>query len=195
MHLPFNTPYLLDPAGVQIAGQVFGSHQPRNPLASNAVVSTGNLQPAVTVTNTVVETTIFRQPLPPAFFYKGMDVRLGGMGIHTNSVGGQTARVRVYKGSTVLLDTTAVTTGMSTNAIIEVRAHITGQSQTSVWAQGFYSEQGGGVNFFQMVNTSATAINANAENLIVTFQWGSATTSSSVTWTNLSAYEAVKPIA
>lgn len=167
MHLPWNSP------------------QPGHlgPYMSNLPP----LYPPVTVANTTTETAIYTVPLPPAFFFQGMDLRIGGMGFHS-ATGSPKARIRVYKGATLLGDTTSLSSGVSTNQLVELRVHITGQSQTSVWLQGYYNELGGGANYLPMANTSATTINANAENLIVTFTWDTASASDTITWTNIAAY-------
>lgn len=187
MHLPWNSPNLLDPAAALVAGQVFGKHNPYQPATTAQVLSDGNLQPPVTVANTATETTVYQISLPDNFFFQGCDLRIAGMGFHS-AAASPTIRIRVYKGTTILLDTGANNSGNSTNSLVELRAHITGQSGTSVWSQGYYNELGGGINSFPMINTAATTISASAEILKVTTQWGTASASNTITWTNMSAY-------
>lgn len=176
-----------DPVGQVIRDRVFSPHTGYIPPAPRVMTALKSLYPPVTVANTLTETTIYSANIPLDYFNQGMDLRLAGMGIHS-ATATPTVQIRVYKGSTVLLDTGAVLSGNSTNALIEIRAHISGQSSTSVWSQGYYKEFGGGANDFQMVNTAATTISSAAETLTVTFQWGTASMSNTVTWTNFVAY-------
>lgn len=144
---------------------------------------------SVTVANTLTETTLVgagegSMTLPANYGASGRTIILEGWGYYS-ATGGPTIRIRIYKGTTLLLDTTAVTSGSSTNALIQIRAVITWRSTTSVFCQGFYEESGGGSNNFEMVTTAATTVSAGAEALNVTATWGTASASDTITLTNL----------
>lgn len=148
---------------------------------------------SVTVANTVTETTLIGAgvgsvTLPANYGLAGKALLLEGFGYHS-ATGNPTIRIRIYKGATLLLDTTAVTSGNSTNNLIQIRAHITWRSTTSLFAQGFYQESGGGSNNFEMVNTAATTVNTTSEALNMTLTWGTANAGNTVTLTNLSIRE------
>lgn len=147
----------------------------------------------VTVANTVAETTLTGTgqgalTLPANFFVPGRTIKIILAGFHS-AIGGPTIDVRIKLGSNILLDTGAVNTSNSTNAYIELRGYITcattGVSGT-VNAQGKYSEAGGGANEFGMVNTSPITINTTiSQTLNITAQWGTASSSDTITATNV----------
>lgn len=141
----------------------------------------------VTVANTVAETTIYTAGLPRGFFNKGVALDIRGFGYHSAS-GSPKIQIRVYKGATLLADTGLNSSGVSTNDLVELRVMIAGQSISSVWTQGFYSEIGGGVNSFPMVNTAATTINIAGETLKITVTWDTASSLDTITWTGITAY-------
>lgn len=148
---------------------------------------------SVTVANTVTETTIIGTgtgsvTLPANYGLLGKNILIEGFGYHSAG-GNPTIQIRIYKGSTLLLDTTAVTSGNGTNNLIQIRANICWRSTTSVFAQGFYQESGGGSNNFEMVNTAATTVNATAEALNITATWGTAAVGNTITLTNLTIRE------
>jgi hypothetical protein len=143
----------------------------------------------VTVANTTTETTLVGAGvgsvvLPAALSVAGQTLNVEAWGYHSATLT-PTIRIRVYKGATLLLDTGAVLTFVSTNALIQIRATITWRSPTSVSAQGFYQESGGGVNNFPMVTTAPITVSSAAEALNVTAQWGTASVSDTITLTNL----------
>lgn len=148
---------------------------------------------SVTVANSIVETTLIGSgsgsvTLPANYGQIGRTLLMEAFGFHS-ATGNPSIRIRVYKGTTVLLDTTAVTSGNSANNLIQIRAQITWRSTTSVFAQGFYQESGGGSNNFEMVNTAGTTVNTTSEALNVTLQWGTAAAGNTVTLTNLTLRE------
>jgi hypothetical protein len=144
---------------------------------------------SVTVANTTSETTLVGAgegsvTLPANYGAAGRTLIIEGWGYHS-ATGSPTIQIRIYKGSTLLLDTTAVTSSSSTNALIQIRAVVTWRSPTSVFCQGFYEESGGGSNNFQMVTTAATTVGAGAEALNITATWGTASASDTITLSNL----------
>lgn len=147
----------------------------------------------VTVANSTTETTLIGAgvgsvTLPANYGFAGKTVLFEGWGIHS-ATGSPGIRIRIYKGTTLLLDTGTITSGNSTDNLVQYRAQITWRSATSVWAQGFYQESGGGQNNFEMANTAARTVNSTAEALNVTVQWGTASTGNSISMTNLTIRE------
>lgn len=148
---------------------------------------------SVTVANTVTETTLIGTgkgsvTLPANYGQIGKTLLLEGFGYHSAG-GNPTIRIRIYKGTTLLLDTTAVTSGNNTNNLVQFRAQITWRSTTSVFAQGFYQESGGGSNNFEMVTTAATTVATTSEALNITATWGTAAAGNTITLTNLTVRE------
>jgi len=149
---------------------------------------------SVTVANTVTETTLVGTgigtvTLPANYGQTGKSLMLEGFGYHS-AAAVPTIRIRVYKGTTLLLDTGVGNSGNSTNALIQIRAQITWRSTTTVSAQGFYQEEGTGTpNNFQMVNTAPITVNTTAEALNITVTWGTASASNSITLSNLTIRE------
>lgn len=147
---------------------------------------------SVTVANTVTETTLIGTGvgslvIPANTLQVGMTVKGWALGFHS-AVANPNIQVRVYFGSTVVLDTGIVTSGNSTNAIWEARGFVTVRSigvSGTVAAQGFYMEGQGGPNLFGMVNTSTVTIDTTASQTInMTVQWGTASASNTITCTN-----------
>jgi len=104
-----------------------------------------------TVANTTTETALTSTgvgslTLPAAYFIAGKTLKLEARGIHS-AVSSPTLRIKVKLGSTVVLDTTAITTKNDTNEAIIIEAMITcrttGASGT-IFAQGLYTELGTG---------------------------------------------------
>ena len=145
-----------------------------------------------TVANTVTETTldstgVGSKTIPAGFLIPGRTFTGIMSGIHS-STGNTTIRIRVKFAGTTVLDTGAVTSGNSTNTFWEVRGTFTcytaGATGTA-WAQGFYTESGGGQNSFPMTNTSATTIDTTASGAFsITVQWGTADPGNTMTCTN-----------
>lgn len=150
---------------------------------------------SVTVANTTTETALTdggvgSLTLPANFFVVGRSLRIVGNGYHSNT-NGDSLRIKVKLGSTVLLDTGAQTSGTSTNDGFIINAHITcrtiGASGT-VMAQGEYKEYTGtpsAHDTYELVNTSTTTIDTTTSQAIsVTAQWGTASASDTITLTN-----------
>lgn len=146
----------------------------------------------VTVANTVTETNLSGTgvgtlTLPANALAAGTTLKFTAFGLHS-ATGNPTIRVRIYAGATVLLDTTAVTSGNSTNAIWDLRGlvtcYTTGNTGT-VWAEGFYEETGGGTGKFEMANTAAITLDTTtSQTLKLTVQWGTAAAGNSISMTN-----------
>lgn len=146
-----------------------------------------------TIANSVTETTISSTGqgtlvLPANFFVAGKTIRIRANGI-LSSVSSPTLRIRIKAGSTILLDTTAVTVGNHTNALWVVDGVITcrttGGSGT-VFSQGIFEEYGGTKNQHPMVNTATTTIaTTSSQTMTLTAQWGTASASNTISCTNL----------
>lgn len=150
---------------------------------------------SVTVANTTTETALTgggtgSLTLPANFFVVGTHLRIFGNGYHSNT-NGDTLRIKVKLGSTVLLDTGAQSSAGSTNDGFIINANITcrtvGASGT-VMAQGEYKEYTGtpsSHDTYQLVNTSTITIDTTAsQTLSITAQWGTASASDTITLTN-----------
>lgn len=146
-----------------------------------------------TVTNSAVETGIVSNTgsgsyvLPANFFTVGKSLILRGKGTHS-SPGGAQITIRVKFGSTVIMTTGTVNSGVDTDAQFEIEAFITcrtvGASGT-VMGQGFYNENGSTPTVFEMTNTTTTTIDTTASQTVsITAQWDSASTSRSISMTN-----------
>lgn len=146
----------------------------------------------VTVANTLTETPLTGTgtgslTLPANFLTVGKTLKITAFGFHS-AAGSPTLQLRVYLSTTVVLDTTAVTAGTSTNAVWELRALITcattGAGGT-LNAQGFYMEAAGGTNLFGMINTAAVALDTTASQVLkITAQWGTAALGNTITLSN-----------
>jgi len=121
-----------------------------------------NQTTSVTVANSVVETSLLTSTttLPANFFSASKQIVLRLRGYHS-AVSNPTIRIKVKLGSVVVLDTTAIVSGNSTNEYFDIDGVIccrtTGGTGT-VMGQGFYLECGSGGNHFGMVNTSDVTI-------------------------------------
>jgi hypothetical protein len=145
---------------------------------------------AVTVANTTTETTLLgsgNKVLPANFFSAKRTLRFNGYGFHS-ATGVANIRIRVKLNSTTILDTGSLASGVSTDQLVDLKALatcVTPGSSGTLWAQGFYQEQGGGVNAFPMVNNATSAIDTTiAQTIDVTVQWDTASASDSITITN-----------
>jgi len=148
-----------------------------------------NQTTSVTVANSVVETSLLTSTttLPANFFSASKQIVLRLRGYHS-AVSNPTIRIKVKLGSVVVLDTTAIVSGNSTNEYFDIDGVIccrtTGATGT-VMGQGFYLECGGGGNHFGMVNTSAVTIDTTTTQVFdITVQWGTASASNTITATN-----------
>lgn len=153
---------------------------------------------SVTIVNSAAETTLIGSgvgsvTLPANFITPGMTFKVRGFGLHT-AAANPSVEVKIKFGTTILLDTGIVTSGNSTNALLDIEAWITCRSSGAggtVFAQGWYREHTGGASggtstSFNMVNTSATTVDTTAAQTInITWQWGTASASDSATLTNL----------
>lgn len=151
----------------------------------------------VTVTNTTTETTLISSgrgytTLPIHFFRIGKRIRLRAYGrLSTSSTPG-TVTIRFKFGSTNIATTSSFTpTAGMTNALcwldIEVVCRSTSASGT-IYSQGRFGWEGASneTRTVALLNTSAITINTRSSHTIdLTWQWGSASASNSVTITNL----------
>lgn len=147
---------------------------------------------SVTVANTVTETDLtgtgvgsLTVPLSMLGVI-GKTLKFTGWGYYS-AAAAPTIRIRLYLGSTVLLDTTAVTSSNGTNDMWNLRGMVTvltiGATGT-VNAQGFYKEDGT-FSEFPMVNTSTVTIDTTtSQALSLTAQWGTAAAANTITMTN-----------
>jgi hypothetical protein len=88
---------------------------------------------------------------------------------------------------TTILDTGAQTSNNGTNTSLEVLAVVncyTSGTSGTVWAQGYYIEAGQAT--FSWASTSTSTVNTTITNLVdVTFTWGTASASNTITQTNV----------
>jgi hypothetical protein len=144
---------------------------------------------SVSVTNTVTETSVLNSTitLPANTLNIGKTIRFKLSGLHS-AVSSPTIRIKVKLGTTIILDTTAVTTSNLTNGLVVIEGDITCRTtgtSGSVYGQGLYNEYGTTNNFNQMINTGATTINTTTSQVLdVTVTWGTASVSDSLTITN-----------
>jgi hypothetical protein len=144
-----------------------------------------------TVANTTTETALTSTgvgtlTLPANFFIAGRTIRVIGYGYHSSVSG--TIRIKVKFGSTVILDTTALSTGNNTNNLFQLYGDITcrttGASGT-VFGQGIFTEGGGSPKDFEMVNTSTITIDTTSSQAVsVTCQWQNASASNTTSMSN-----------
>ena len=146
----------------------------------------------VTVANTITETALTGTgvgslTLPAHFFIAGRTLKIRGMG-YNSSTTSPTIRIRVKIGSTVVCDTTAVTSNNETNGLMEYSAMITCRtvgSSGTVFAQGFFHQFGATDSMKQMVNTTTATIDTTlAQAVSVTVEWGAADPGNSISQTN-----------
>jgi hypothetical protein len=150
---------------------------------------------SVTVANTVTETTLIGTgvgsvTLPAAFFNAGTTLKVRVFGTHS-AVSAPNIQLRVKLGSTTVLDTGAVASGNSTNALFSLEGYITCRTTGAtgtVFSQGWYNERtaAGALTTFPMVNTTTSTIDTTGTLAVsVTLQWGTASASDTATATNL----------
>ena len=147
----------------------------------------------VTVANTTTETTLLgagvgTTTLPANFFAAGTTLKFKMYGFHSAS-GTPTLDYKIYLDSTVILDTTAVTTAASTSKGLNLEALITcattGTGGT-LNAGGIYTEATGAATPSGMVATSPISIDTTVSHVInVTVTWGTAAVGNTLTVTNL----------
>ena len=148
-----------------------------------------------TVANTLTETSILStgvgtKTLPTNFFVAGKTIRVRVEGYVSNLVT-PTIQIKVKLGSTVVLDTTAVTmTTITGSRRFSVEGTITcrtnGASGT-IFSQGEvkYFSIASTANFIDMVNTTTTTIDTTITQIIdVTCTWGTANASNTISSTD-----------
>lgn len=154
-----------------------------NPV-SLLFTSTADVTVANTVTPTsLVGTGVGSMTLPSNFFAIGRTLILKAKG-YISSIA-STIDIQIKAGSTVLLDTSVVTTPGSTNTGVEIEALITGRT-TGV--TGTVTGQGKFVDFanYPMVNTAPITLNTTTTQLVdVICTWGTANVGNTLTITNL----------
>jgi hypothetical protein len=146
-----------------------------------------------TVANTTTETALTSTGIgsldfPIGFFRVGSRLIITGFGVHS-AVATGTLTIKIKLGSTVLLSTGAITSGIDTNAMFKISAEITfrtiGASGT-VFSQGEYFENGAIPTSFPMTNTTTTTVNTDTpQALSITAQWSTASASRTISLTNL----------
>lgn len=149
---------------------------------------------SATVANTVSETTVISATgaegsvtLPANFFSaSGVALKVRVWGIHS-ATGNPTIEWKVKIGGTVILDTTAVISGNSTNQAFDIDGVITCRTTGTtgtVFGQGKYIEVGNAL--FPMSNTGTQTLNTTISNVVdITVQWGTAAVGNTVTATNV----------
>lgn len=159
-------------------------------IATSALFSqTATKTVANTTSETALDSTgVGSKTIPANFFIAGRVLQVTATGIHSGT-GNPHIDIKLKFGSTVILDTGSVASGNSTNTFFEVKAFITCYTTGgtgSVWAQGFYTESGGGQNSFPMTTTSATTVDTTSTQAVsITAQWDAADPGNSITCTNL----------
>lgn len=149
---------------------------------------------SVTVANTITTTSIISATgaqgsvtLPANFFSApGVALKIRVWGIHS-ATGNPTIDWKVSIGGTTVLDTTAVTSGNSTNQAFDIDAVITCRTTGTtgtVMGQGKYIEVGNAL--FPMSNTGTQTINTTISNVIdINVTWGTASASNTITASNV----------
>jgi hypothetical protein len=148
---------------------------------------------SITVGNTTAETSVITgatgsgsPTLPAGFFRSGKTIRVTVWGYHS-AVSNPTIDWKIKLGSTIVLDTTAISSNNSTNQEIQVVGYITCRTtgaMGTVFSQGRYEELTH-LNA-QMLNTSTSTIDTTSSQLLdVTVQWGTMAVGNTVTVTNV----------
>lgn len=148
---------------------------------------------SVTVANTTTETTLIgagkgSKTIAANAPQIGDTYLISGLGIHS-AVSNPNITINITLGATTICTTGVVNSANSTNALFEIRVRLTfrtlGVSGT-LFCQGYFREEGGGLNNFPMVNTSTTTIDTtSSQTFDVTVTWGTASSSNTITMTNL----------
>jgi len=183
----------MGPAGLGLPGQDGEEGAEGMPVPGPLAIAPPTLNFAqtqtITVANTVVETTIIGTgvgslTLPANFLLPGTSLLIRGLGYHSTTAN-PTLRIRVYYGSTLILDSGAISTANSTNdsweLVVGATVVTTGATGT-INCDGIWVEAGAGANIFNMSNLAPVTINTTTANTInVTVQWGTASTSNTIT--------------
>lgn len=152
--------------------------------------ASGNINNSTTET-TLVSTGNGTATLEANFLNTGRKIRVKASGFYSNT-GTPTLRLKVKFGSVVILDTTAFTTssGAANNqwdleGIITVR---TSGATGTVIGQGTvsFNTSGTAAQIVQMVNTATIVVDTTVSTAVtVTAQWGTASSSNTITCTDL----------
>jgi hypothetical protein len=161
-------------------------------LAATQGVASATATVANTTTeSSVVPTITGNRTIAANSLAVGAHYRLIARGV-INNTGVPTLQIKAKLGSTVIADTTAITTvAVSGNNLWTFTDDFTCEStggSGSVYAQGEFEYYSGSTtkNFAQASNSSATTIDTTASQFItVTATWGTASASNSITCTNL----------
>lgn len=147
-----------------------------------------------TVANTTTETALTAAgkgslEFPAGFLRIGSKIKISGSGLHS-AVATGTLTIRIKLGSTVMLTTGAITSGIDTNGLFNIEATMTirtiGASGT-IFSQGMYQEDGAVFSIFEMTNTAAVTIDTTtSQTLSITAEWSTASATRSISLTNLS---------
>lgn len=166
------------------------------PLAVNApeLLHTNTTIP--TVNNTTTETSLLTSTFttPANFFTVGRTLRVQITGIINTAVSAPTLRIKLKAGSTVLVESTAVTmtslggTARSFTATVAVLCTSVGASGAFDGnGQWMYNTAANGVSGIELVNQVATANTTGALTWDVTAQWGTANAQNTISITSLVA--------
>lgn len=143
-----------------------------------------------TVGNSVAEGTLTAAgtgslTIPANLLAAGRSLRVRMYGIHS-ATGNPTIDIKVKLGSTVVLDTGAVNSHVSTNTAFLIDSEITVQSagaMGTVMAQGAYTEFGNAA--FGMANTGTQTVNTTGTLVLdITAQWGAQDPANTISATN-----------
>lgn len=149
---------------------------------------------SVTVSNTTTETTLTGSgtgtlTLPANFFTAWKQLRITMWGYHS-TVATPNLNMRVKLGSTTICATGNHAMHNDTNGMFRIEAVITCRttgSSGTVFGQWLFNDYGTGGDTTQMVNTTTTTINTTTtQALTITAQFNAASTSNTITCTNLS---------
>jgi hypothetical protein len=147
---------------------------------------------SVTIANTVTETALSSAGvgslvLPANFLTVGKSIAIWCYGIHSSS-GNPTATVKVKLNSTVIGQATG-TSGNGSVDGFEISSFLTVRSigvSGTIFGQGRYFEEQNNGLATAFKNTSTTTIDTTiAQTMSITFQWGTASASNTITATNL----------
>lgn len=144
----------------------------------------------VVVASTASETSLLNatQYLPANFFYPGKVLRFRAAGFYSTT-GTPTLQFKLKLGSTVILDSTALTkpSGASNQGFLFEGQLVckTQGASGNVWVQGELREPGATTNAFALKNTAVTSLDTTAAWLFdLTATWGTSSSSNTITCSN-----------
>lgn len=179
--------------GTQVAiyGALGGSGLPESFTGTLFTQSATGTVASSTAETSIDSTGVGTKTLTASSITAGKEILVEGDGFYSTT-GTPTLRIKVKLGSTIILDTTAVTMPSSvTNHGFHLHAVITGRTtgaSGTVFGQGSFDDKTTPSITLPMVNTAATTIATNASQaLTVTAQWGTNNASNTISLTNLSA--------